>query len=274
MTGAGIWRREGLRLPRPQKIGLDYFPVDVDIFSDLKVRILMARFGSDGFAFYMYLLARVYRDGYYIQADDDFFLIAAADLNMSVEKIGQMMHFLLGRSLFKDTLFKSDKVITSTGIQRRYQEAVKSRASKKAVKVEGRYWLLRADDTESYIQVQINGDKSEKNNDKSEKNSNKSEIYTTKESRVEKSRAKESSASDTEKRLIAEYGKQEYDRYIAKAHRYGRNGDAAIFTAAEWMAEDVSKGKIKARKGTSMDLSAYEDMVSNYIPVYGRGDSG
>lgn len=27
-------------------------------------------------------------------------------------------------------------------------------------------------------------------------------------------------------------------------------------------------------KDTSMDLSAYEDMVSNYIPVYGRDDSG
>ena len=104
-------------MPRPQKTGLDYFPVDVDLFTDLKIRILTARFGPDGFTFYLYLLARIYRNGYFIRADEDFLLIAAADLNMSVEKIGQMMHFLLGRSLFKDTLFKSDKVITSTGIQ-------------------------------------------------------------------------------------------------------------------------------------------------------------
>lgn len=261
-------------MPRPQKTGLDYFPVDVDIFTDLKVRIIMARFGSDGFSFYVYLLARIYRDGYYIQADGDFTLIAAADLNMSIEKIGQMLHFFLDRSLFDDTLFKADKVLTSTGIQKRYQEAVKSRASKKAVKVQGRYWLLKADDTESFIQVQPNGEKSEKNADKSKINPDKSEIYSAKESKGKKSKGKESSAADTEKRLIDEFGREEYDRYIAKANRYRRTGDAAIFTAAEWMAEDAMKGKIKRKKETSMDLSAYEDMVSGYIPVYERDVSG
>ena len=116
-------------MARPQKTGLDYFPVDVDIFSDTKIRIVMARFGADGFAFYMYLLSRIYRDGFCVKADEDFILIASADLQMSREKIGQMLSFFLDRSLLDSILFKADKILTSSGIQKRYQEAVKSRAS-------------------------------------------------------------------------------------------------------------------------------------------------
>ncbi len=43
-------------MARPQKRGLDYFPADVDIFSDRKIKALMARFGADGFTFYHYMI--------------------------------------------------------------------------------------------------------------------------------------------------------------------------------------------------------------------------
>ena len=45
-------------MARPKKQGLDYFPIDVDIFEDLEVEY--AKFGADGFTIYMYLLTRVY----------------------------------------------------------------------------------------------------------------------------------------------------------------------------------------------------------------------
>lgn len=64
-----------------------------------------------------------------------------------------MLSFFLERSLLDSKLFRADKILTSTGIQRRYQEAIKSRASKKAVTADGRYWLLKAEDTEPFIQV-------------------------------------------------------------------------------------------------------------------------
>ena len=43
-------------MPRPQKEGLDYFPLDVTFFSDPKIKILKARYGVDGIAVYIYLL--------------------------------------------------------------------------------------------------------------------------------------------------------------------------------------------------------------------------
>lgn len=81
---------------------------------------------------------------------------------MSYEKIRQIMNFLLERSLFDDTLFKSDKVLTSIGIQRRFQEAIKSRASKRTVEIT-KFWLLEKNETQSFIKVNLNPNKSENN---------------------------------------------------------------------------------------------------------------
>lgn len=144
-------------MARPQKRGLDYFSLDVDIFSDRKIKALMARFGADGFTFYQYILCEIYKDnGYYFQTDDDFIDMSAADLNMSVEKIGQMLNFLLSRSLLDSTLFQSDKVLTSHGIQMRYQMAKKTANQQTDIYVEEKFWILSESETQSFIKVRHN----------------------------------------------------------------------------------------------------------------------
>ena len=121
-----VYKRQGVEMARPQKEGLDYFSFDVGFFSDRKVKIIKARYGVDGLAVYLYVLCEIYKDkGYYLKTDDDFIYTISDDLSMSYEKIGQILNFLLERSLFDDTLFKSDKVLSSRGIQKRFQEAVK-----------------------------------------------------------------------------------------------------------------------------------------------------
>ena len=60
---------------RQLKVGLDYFSLDVGLFSDKKIKSLRAHFGADGIAFYLYILCEVYKDqGYYVQADADILL--------------------------------------------------------------------------------------------------------------------------------------------------------------------------------------------------------
>jgi len=41
---------------RKQSQGLDYFPLEIDFFSDKKIKILKARYGADGITIYLYLL--------------------------------------------------------------------------------------------------------------------------------------------------------------------------------------------------------------------------
>ena len=141
-------------LARPKKNGLSYFPLDVDFFEDPKIKILRARYGRDGIVFYIYLLCEIYKQGYYIQVDDDFEYIISDDLKMDQNKAKQVLNFLLSRSLFDNTLFQSDKVLTSAGIQRRFQLAVKERARKNPIEV-GRFWLLKKEETEPFIKCTL-----------------------------------------------------------------------------------------------------------------------
>lgn len=139
-------------MARPQQKGLLYFPFDVDFFSDKKIKVLKARYGVKGVSLYIYLLCEVYKNGYYVKLDEDYEYLISGELNMSVEEIKRVMEFLLERSLFDYELFQSDNVITSLGIQRRFQEAVKSSA-KRSPRIINEFWLLSKEETQSFIKV-------------------------------------------------------------------------------------------------------------------------
>lgn len=181
-------------LARPRKDGVDYFPFDVDFFSDSKVKIVRSRYGSDGVEVYIYLLCEIYRDkGYYLQCNEDTDCLIASDLGMSIDKVGQIKAYLLGRSLFDNTLFRSAEVLSSRGIQRRFQQAVKGRAVKNPVIVRKDLWLLDESETESFIKVRHKNDSSENNPDNSENNDGCSKKNTINQSKVNKSKVKDRS---------------------------------------------------------------------------------
>lgn len=165
---------------RLRKEGNEFFSFDVDFFSDKKIKILKARYGADGITLYIYLLCEIYKNGFYLKVDEDFEFIASDDLNMNSDKVKQVLTFLLERSMFDKQLFQSDAVLTSTGIQRRYQLMVKSRAVKNPIKVE-RYWLLSEEETETFIKVNSFLNNSKNYEDNSKKNNLNSENNDIKE---------------------------------------------------------------------------------------------
>lgn len=61
----------------------------------------------DGITIYLYLLCEIYRNGYYIELDDDYMYIIADDLGMTGEKVKQVMEYLFGRSLLIKAYFPS-----------------------------------------------------------------------------------------------------------------------------------------------------------------------
>lgn len=190
-------------MARPRKTGLDYFPFDVDFFSNKKIKILRARYGADGVAIYIFLLCEIYRNGYYIVWDNDYKYVISDELNLSDGLIEQVLTFLVERSLLNSILLDSDTILTSPGIQKRYQEAVKKRVSKSTEKipVDDRLWLLKKDETQSFICNTQNQSLSEKNPNKSENNDSfsyekphKVKQSKVKQSKVNKSKVKQSSA--------------------------------------------------------------------------------
>lgn len=143
-------------MARQKRDGLLYFPFDTDFFyADTKIRALQARYGSDGLMFYIFLLTEIYREnGYYIVWNADSEDSAMASLGLSEGSMKQIMTFLASRSLITEiTLASSDTIITSPGIQRRFQEAVKR--LKRDFVVDSRIWLLKEEDTAPCIKVTL-----------------------------------------------------------------------------------------------------------------------
>lgn len=115
-------------MARPNKIGLDYFPLDVDIFEDEKISAISGEFGIKGEITVIKLLCAIYRNGYFILWNDLLKFKLLRNLpGISSELIESIVNRLVLWEFFDKTLFDSVKVLTSRGIQKRYFEAVRRR---------------------------------------------------------------------------------------------------------------------------------------------------
>lgn len=179
-------------MSRQKSNGLGYFPLDVDFFEkDKRIRRLIGRFDASGALLFIYILCKIYEHSYYIICDDDFIDDAAADLLCTKEKIGLMLNYMLNKSLLDRKLFDTVKVLTSHGIQKQYQSSCKA-MKRTSVDVDERLWILNDEETLELIQVrQFSGD-FEKKADNFGNNHDNSEKKDIKESKVNKSKQKDS----------------------------------------------------------------------------------
>ncbi len=108
-------------MPRPIKEGVDYFPLDTDIFNDRTVRRLIARFGPQGWCVYCSLLCEIYRNrGYYIICNDDLMFDLADKIGVDEAFAAEVVGWALRSGLFNFGLHERFSILTSGEIQRRY----------------------------------------------------------------------------------------------------------------------------------------------------------
>lgn len=158
-------------MARPQNDGLKYFSLDTDFFDeDRRVRRMKVRYGRDGLLFYIYLLTRIYRNGYYLRWNEDEKDDCRDELGFTEGFIEQVMEYLFTRSLLTkiSTPDKSVTIITSPGIQKRWQAAVKDR--KRMFDVDPEIWLLKEEETAAFIKFTQNSVNPRKNTDNPRKN--------------------------------------------------------------------------------------------------------
>lgn len=99
-------------MARPRKVGLDYFSHDVTLSSDDKIEAIEAAFGSDGYAFYLKCLERIYRDGKAIEYPGVFRAIIAGKLKMSESRIDEIVQFAYKIRLLYPEIIQSGEVRT------------------------------------------------------------------------------------------------------------------------------------------------------------------
>ena len=113
-------------MARPKKIGLDYFPFDVDFFNDEKIEAISGEFGIKGEIVAIKLLTAIYRNGYFIEWSEMLQMKMLKTLpSITKDLLIEIVQRLIRWNFFDEGLFNSDNVLTSRGIQRRYFEAMK-----------------------------------------------------------------------------------------------------------------------------------------------------
>ncbi|MDR2066118.1 MAG: DUF4373 domain-containing protein [Prevotellaceae bacterium] len=115
-------------MARPNKIGLDYFPFDVDFFNDEKIGAISGEFGIKGELACIKLLCAIYRQGYFILWNEMLKMKLIKELpGVSADLLDNIVSRLIRWGFFDKTLFEESGILTSKGIQRRYFEIVKRR---------------------------------------------------------------------------------------------------------------------------------------------------
>lgn len=107
---------------RKIKRSLDSFPVDTDFFQDLKIRKLIKYQGGKAVSVYLALLCMIYRDGYYLERDNELSFIISTMLGYDETYVREAVQCCVALGLFDSEMLKVNDVLTSTGIQQRYMK--------------------------------------------------------------------------------------------------------------------------------------------------------
>ena len=106
---------------RPLKQGIDYFPLDVDFFSNIKIRKIAKACGPNASAVIICLLCNIYRDeGYYILWDEDLPFVIADQVGVSEGCVKEIITKAVQVDFFSKELYDKYQILTSAGIQKRF----------------------------------------------------------------------------------------------------------------------------------------------------------
>lgn len=139
-------------MARPQKEGLDYFPLDVDIDQDDKIALIEARYGIVGFGVVIRLFMKVYKRSYFYEWTEKEQLLFSRRVNVDIKVINEIIKDCLKWEIFDKSMYEKHRVLTSRGIQRRYLKAADRRQS---VQIRSAHILLGDDEVNAYKNIVI-----------------------------------------------------------------------------------------------------------------------
>ncbi|WP_101772359.1 DUF4373 domain-containing protein [Peptostreptococcus faecalis] len=141
-------------MARPLKKGIDYFPLDVNFMRNIKVRKIIRACSEKSIAVLISLLGNVYEDhGYYTVWDNDIPFLIADEIGVSEGLVTEIVNKAVQVEFFDSDMFEKYKILTSSGIQKRYLEATSKR---KRVELIEEYLLLDINVVNNLVNVYIN----------------------------------------------------------------------------------------------------------------------
>ena len=167
------------------------------------------------------------------------------------------------------------KVITAESVQRRYQAGKKS--ARRDIEVAAEFWVLKTDETESFIKVRPFSEKSGNNPDKNGNNPDKSRKNASKEKKGKEMKGEERKGKESLVAsapvfcpvmsqedydiLVRDYGKETIDKYIRKIGKWQASNRKRVSDGAglirKWIAQD-------GVKKDTFDEDKYAFVINNF----------
>lgn len=247
---------------RPQKSGLDYFPLNVDIDSDDKIELIEAKYGIQGFGVVIRLFMKIYKNGYFYEWGEKEQLLLSKRLNVDINLITEVTNSALHWELFDERVFKKHGILTSRGIQRRYLEAVRRR---QMVEMDKEHCLLDKNELNSYSNLIIVDNKSENDVIKKQSKVKYSKVNITPlispltEELPNVSKMEKPLTAEEGEKLIEEFGHEAVSDVLLSMENYKplvKKNVSANLTARKWLkmrGNDNHKKTGYAKKDSRLD---------------------
>lgn len=241
-------------MARPNKTGLDYFPLDIDFFDDEKITAISGEFGIKGEITAIKLLCAIYRNGYFILWNELLkFKLLKSLPGISEQLLEGIVQRLVSWGFFDKALFDSTGVLTSQGIQRRYFNITKRRVTDSGdlpyllVSVyrnpqkQGKNEFLHA---ETHVKGEFLHAKTPQSKEKERKEKNSANAEQKKAEQAQKLAAA-IAATQTRKQEF-------YQSLVPYVERYGRETVRAFFDY--WSEMNRQQTKMRFEKETTWEL--------------------
>ena len=187
-------------MARPRKDGLDYFPLDVNFLSDLKIKKIIRAYGAQAVAVVMGVLTTIYRDnGYFATYDDDLIFIIADELKLEDSYVKNVIEKLIEVDFLSKDQKEKNNILTSIGIQERYLKACERRVK---TTLNATYNLLNDSSNElPQTESTAEGSFCQQKPDSTGVNDDKSTQSKVKESKVKNSKEKNSKQQESKNKI-------------------------------------------------------------------------
>lgn len=217
-------------MARPQKEGLDYFPLDTDMdIKDDKIQLLEAKYGITGFGVLIKLLMKIYSEGYYYKWGEKESLLHSKRVNVDINIVNDIVSDSVKWGMFDSEIYSKYKILTSNGIQKRFWEVAKRRND---VIINKAFWVHNVDIilvSANVNLINVDGGTQRKEKKRIVKNSKE---YIT---------AQHLSMTEEEyNKLATTYGKETVDLKIDYARNYSKlkNYKSLYLTLSNWLKSD------------------------------------
>ncbi|MCE9475403.1 DUF4373 domain-containing protein [Bacteroides fragilis] len=109
--------------------GINYFPVGVNFMEENAMEVIEAKYGIKGSAIVLKLMCKIYKEGYYIQWDEEQCLIFAnkAGREVQAEEVQGIIEILFTKGILDRNSYQENGILTSESIQKVWMEATKRR---------------------------------------------------------------------------------------------------------------------------------------------------